>query len=125
VPEVFGIEGGAGGPAKKPDPSKAKKPASRGEPDVLYGSMKPDAGETKAGRYVQYDNETGAIMVNLPPRFAQYKRELEEDLMEEFYGEPSGAAEGTNSLDRWIAQWIEKKEKEDPSLTRPEGNEAT
>src|SRR5690242_2524780 len=100
MPDVFGVEGGGGPSKKKPDPANAKKkPASRGEPDMLYGSMDPRAGEAKAGRYVVYDNETGEISVSLPPRFAKLKRELEEDLLEEFMGEPSGSVEGQRSLD--------------------------
>jgi hypothetical protein len=121
MPDVFGIEGG--GQAKKPDPKK-KKPASRGEPDMLYGSMKPEAGEGQEYRYSQYDNESGAIMINLPDKFAKYKRDLEEDLMEEFYGAPAGGAESGRSIDQWIKEWIEKKEKEDPDLARPPVDDA-
>ena len=132
MPDVFGVEGG--GPQKKPDPKKAKKPASdqgdqrehrgaRGEPDMLYGSMNPAASEAKAGRYVVYDNETGEIAVSLPPRFAKYKRELEEELLEEFLGEPSGSADGQRSLDAWVKAWIEKKTKEDPDLAVPDAED--
>lgn len=123
MPDVFGVEGGGGPPRKKPDP-KAKKPASRGEPEMLYGSMKPNAGEAKAGRYVRYDNETGEISVSLPPRFAKYRRELEEDMLEEFMGEPSGSADGQRSLDAWVKAWIERKTKEDPDLAVPDGEDS-
>ena len=119
MPDVFGVEGA--GQAKQPDkkPDKKKKPVSRGEPDMLYGSMDPRAGEGPQGRYVQYDNESGAMMVNLPPRFSKYKGELEEDLMEEFYGDTAGAADTGRSIDAWVKDWIEKKEKEDPDLAQP------
>lgn len=119
MPDVFGSEGQGQGPAKKPD-DKKKKPGSRGEPDMLYGSMDPRAGEAKAGRYVVYDNETGEIHVNLPQQFSKYKRELEEDLLEEFMGEPSASVEGQRSLDAWIKAWMERKTKEDPDLAQPD-----
>jgi len=118
MPDVFGVEGGGRPGEKKPDGKK--KPGSRGEPDMLYGSMKPAAGETKAGRWAMYDNETGEIHLNLPPRFAKYKRELEEDLLEAFMGEPTGSVDGQRSLDAWLKEWIEKKTKEDPDLAKPE-----
>ncbi len=116
MPDIFGIEGAGAG--KKPDPKKGKKPAGRGEPDILYGSMDPKAGETQQLRYTQYDNDTGAIMVNLPDKFAKYKADLEEDLMDEFYGDPAGSADGAKSLDTWIKDWIDKKEREDPDINR-------
>jgi hypothetical protein len=116
MPDVFG--------GSTPEPDKKKKPASRGEPDMLYGSMDPRAGEGPRGRYVQYDNESGEIMVNLPAKFGRFKRELEEDLMEEFYGEPTGAAEGGKSIDTWIQAWIDKKVEEDPSLGGPDAEDA-
>ncbi|MBI3722872.1 hypothetical protein HY251_02790 [bacterium] len=119
MPDVFGTESGPPG-AKKPDPGKKKKPPSRGEPDMLYGSMEPAAGEGPRGRYFQYDNESGSMMIDLPARFAKYKGELEEDLMDEFQGEPAGAAESGKTIDAWIKAWIEKKEKEDPDLAKPD-----
>lgn len=129
MPDVFGTEGAGADPAgkkkkKKKVPPIGGKAETRGDPDILYGSMDPRAGETKPGRYVQYDNETGSIMLNLPPRFSKLKNELEEELMEEFYGEPSGAAEGTTSLEAWVKAWIEKKEKEDPDLAVPDDQDA-
>ena|SRR5579871_6155164 len=118
MPDVFGVEG----PQRNEDPKgkdKAKKPPSRGEPDMLWGSQDPKAGETQKGRYFQYDNESGAMIVDLPERFSKYKRELEEELLDEFLGEPGGAAESGRSIDAWIKAWIEKKEQEDPELGRP------
>ena len=120
MPEVFGIEGG--GASGKDDPRAKKpgdKPASRGEPDMLYGSMDPRAGEGPQGRYVQYDNSSGAIMVNLPPEMSKWKHELEEDLMDEFYGEPAGAADANRTLDAWVKSWIERKEKEETDARPP------
>jgi hypothetical protein len=122
MPDVFGVEGQGGAPKKK-DPAK-KKTASRGEPDVLHGSMKPGAGEVRAGRYVLYDNDSGEIQVQLPPRFAKYRRELEEDMLEEFMGEPSASADGQRSLEAWIKAWIEKKTEEDPDLAKPDDVDA-
>jgi len=122
MPDIFGTEGPGGAPGMKPEPGK--KPASRGEPDKLYGSMDPRAGEAKAGRYVVYDNETGEINVQLPPRFAKYRRELEEDLLEEFMGEPSASADGQRSLDAWVKAWIDRKMKDDPDLAIPDAEEA-
>jgi hypothetical protein len=121
MPDVFGVEGGAGAPdprAKKP--AGKKKPASRGEPDMLYGTNDPKAGEGPQGRYVQYDNESGAMMLNLPPGFAKYKHDLEEELMEEFYGEAAGGVDAHRSIDTWIKDWIDKKAKEDPSVLEDE-----
>jgi len=120
MPDVFGSEGP--GPAKKKKDQKTP-PAPRGEPDMLYGSQDPRAGEARAGRYAVYDNETGEIHVQLPPRFAKLRRELEEELLEEFLGEPTGSAQGQQSLDSWIKAWIEKKTKEDPDLARPDADE--
>jgi hypothetical protein len=122
MPDVFGVEGAGGAPGKKPEDKK--KPASRGEPDMLYGSMKPAAGEAKVGRYAVYDNETGEISIQLPPRFAKYKRELEEDVLDHFMGEPTGGAEGQRSLDAWIKEWIDRKTKEDPDLARPDADDS-
>ena len=117
MPDVFGVEGAG---AAKPDPTrKPKKPAGRGEPDVLHGSMNPRAGEGPKQRYTQYDNESGAIMVNLPDRFAKYKRELEEDLMDEFYADPAGGASNAKSIDDWVKDWIERKERDDPDAAGP------
>ncbi len=105
--EVFGIEGGGNqGGAKE----GAKKP--QGPP-----------GEGPRGRYMQYDNEMGAMMLNLPPRFAKYKAELEEDLMDEFYGAAAGGKEQHRTIDEWIAEWIRRKEEEDPDLLREGGDE--
>jgi hypothetical protein len=116
--DVFGVDGPG---KKKPDPKKAPKkwerPTGR-EPDVLYGSMDPKAGETQQLRYTQYDNDSGAIMVNLPDKFAKYKADLEEDLMDEFLGAPTGSADGAKNLDAWVKDWIERKEREDPDINR-------
>ena len=87
---------------------------------MLYGSQDPRAGEAKAGRYVMYDNETGEIHVQLPDRFAKYKGELEEELLEAFLGEPSGSVEGQRGLDAWGKEWIDRKTKEDPDLAKPD-----
>ncbi len=101
--EVFGIEGGGNQGA-----------AREGAPKPKPGPI----GEGPQGRYMQYDNEMGAMMLNLPPRFAKYKGELEEDLMDEFYGESAGGKEQHRSIDEWIAEWIRRKEEEDPDLLR-------
>jgi hypothetical protein len=126
MPDVFGIEGGpgAGDPrAKKPDPDKKKKPPSRGEPDMLYGTQDMKAGEGPKGQYVQYDNESGAVMLNLPPGFAKYKADLEEELMEEFYGDAAGGEGVHRSIDNWVKDWINKKAKEDPSVLEEDNPE--
>ena len=117
MPDVFGIEGGPGAPdPRKKKQGDAKKKPSRGEPDMLWGTQDPKAGEHPAGRYVQYDNESGAVMLNLPPGFAKYKADLEEELMEEFYGDAAGGADVHRSIDTWVKDWIDKKAKEDPSV---------
>jgi len=105
--DVFGIEGGGNQGAAKP--GNARQP----------GEKEP-TGEGPAGRYMQYDNEMGAMMLNLPPRFAKYKHELEEDLMDEFYGAEAGGNEMHKSINQWIAEWIRKKEDEDPDLIQPD-----
>lgn len=73
-------------------------------------------GEGPAGVYMQYDNEMGAMMLDLPPRFAKYKGELEEDLMDAFYGDAAGGKATHQSINQWIAEWIKQKEAEDPDL---------
>lgn len=111
--DVFGIEGGPQGPENnqggaKPDAEqkeKEKVPAYR-------------AGEGPQGRYMQYDNEMGAMMLNLPPRFAKYKGDLQEDLMDEFYGAAAGGKEQHKSINEWIGEWIRRKEEEDPDLAQ-------
>ena len=65
---------------------------------------------------MQYDNEIGAMMLNIPPRFAKYKAELEEDLMDEFYGASAGGNPQHKTINEWIAEWMRKKEEEDPDL---------
>ena len=73
-------------------------------------------GEGPQGVYMQYDNEMGAMMLDLPARFAKYKGELEEDLMDAFYGDAAGGKTTHQSINEWIAEWIRKKEAEDPDL---------
>ena len=107
--DVFGIEGGPQGPdgnqgaAKPSAEEKEKVPAYR-------------AGEGPKGRYMQYDNEMGAMMLNLPPQFSKYKRDLQEDLMDEFYGAAAGGKEQHKNINEWIADWIRRKQEEDPDL---------
>ena len=110
MPDVFGIDGGGG------NQGGAKKGANEGK------DAKPDymAGEGPKGRYMQYDNEMGVMELNLPPRFAKYKHELQEDLMDAFYGAPAGAKDQHQSINEWIAEWIRKKEDEDPDLIQPD-----
>ena len=99
--DVFGIDGGGGNQG-------GAKPGAT--------PRKDDRGEGPKGRYMQYDNEMGAMMLNLPPRFSKYKDELQEDLMDEFYGSSAGGKEMQRTIDEWIADWIRKKEEEDPDL---------
>lgn len=101
--DVFGIEGGGNQGAAA---NKGEKPA------------KPPTGEGPKGRHMQYDNEMGAMMVDLPARLAKYKAELEEDLMDEFYGSSAGGKDQQQTIDEWISEWIKKKEQEDPSIIR-------
>lgn len=84
------------------------------------GPKQPPTGEGEKGRYMQYDNEMGAMMIDLPPRFAKYKAELEEDLMDAFYGDTAGAKQTHQTINEWVADWIKKKEQEDPSLIVPD-----
>jgi len=104
--EVFGIEGGGnqGGAKEGVNLPKEKYPKGEGPP----------------GRYMQYDNEIGAMMLNLPPRFAKYKADLEQDLMDEFYGAAAGGKEQHRTIDEWIGDWIRRKEEEDPDLLAPQ-----
>lgn len=99
--EVFDIEGGGNqGAANSKDGEKKKQPTGEGPP----------------GQYMQYDNEIGAMMLNLPPRFSKYKADLVEDLMDHFYGAAAGGKEQHQRINEWIADWIRKKEDEDPDL---------
>ena len=102
--EVFGIDGGGGG----------------NQGGAAEGAKKEQGppGEGPQGRYMQYDNEMGAMILNLPPRFAKYKDELQEDLMDEFYGAAAGGKEQHQAIDEWISEWIKRKEDEDPDLMR-------
>ena len=112
--EIFGIEGGPQGPDANQGAAK-KKPQAEGEKVPEYR-----AGEGPQGRYMQYDNEMGAMLLNLPPRFAKYKHQLEEDLMNEFYGAAAGGKEQHKTINEWIGEWIRKKEDEDPDLIQPD-----
>ena len=115
--EIFGIEGGPqGGQAGDANQGAAGPSAQEGK------ERRPDymAGEGPEGRYMQYDNEMGAMMLNLPPRFAKYKADLEEDLMDAFYGAAAGGKEQHQTINEWIAEWIRKKEEEDPDLIQPD-----
>ncbi len=85
--------------------------------------QKPSTGEGPQGLYMQYDNEMGAMMLDLPPRFSKYKADLEEDLMDEFYGAPAGGKESHQAINEWIGDWIRKKEAEDPNLVQPDYND--
>lgn len=109
--EIFGPDGGP-----RREGAAKKKPAAP--------PKKPPTGEGEQGRYLQYDNEMGAMMVDLPPRFAKYKGELEEDLMDAFYGAEAGANQMHKTIDEWLAEWMKKKEQEDPTLREPGGDEA-
>ena len=75
-------------------------------------------GEGPRGQYMQYDNEMGAMMLELPPRFAKYKGELAEDIMDAFYGASAGGKPQHATIEEWIADWIARKEEEDPDLRR-------
>ncbi len=112
--EIFGIEGGGQNPDANQGAAK-KKPQTEGEQVPDYR-----AGEGPQGRYMQYDNEMGAMMLNLPPRFAKYKNDLQEDLMDAFYGAAAGGKEQHQSINEWIGEWIRKKEDEDPDLIQPD-----
>jgi hypothetical protein len=68
---------------------------------------------------MQYDNEAGAIMVNLPPRYAPYKAELHEDLMDFFYGS-SPVGDTAESINDFIRQWCERMEQEHPEIQNVE-----
>ena len=107
MPEDFGIEGGGTEPApKRPDSEQPPQPPKPGQ----------WPGEGPQGRYMQYDNATGAMMLNIPARFAKYKHELQEDLMDTFYGAAAGGKDTHQTIEEWIAEWMRRKEKEDPSL---------
>lgn len=110
MPDVFGVEGGG----QVPSPRKP------GAPEQPPAPPKPGEypGEGPQGRYMQYDNDSGAMMLNLPARFAKYKRELQEDLMDAFYGEAAGGKDQHQTIEQWIADWMRKKEEEDPSLVQ-------
>ncbi|MCO5170850.1 MAG: hypothetical protein M9894_31360 [Planctomycetes bacterium] len=105
--DVFDPEG-----SKKNQGAAAKKPGD--------APQKPPTGEGERGRHMQYDNEWGAMMIDIPPRFAKYKAELEEDLMDAFYGDTAGAKQTHQTINEWVADWMKKKEQEDPSLIVPD-----
>ncbi len=113
--EMFGIEGGPqGGDAPRNQGAAAKKKkAENATPDYM-------SGEGPQGRYMQYDNEMGAMMLNLPPRFAKYKADLQEDIMDAFYGAAAGGKDQHQNINQWISDWIRKKEDEDPDLIQPD-----
>lgn len=99
MPELFGPEhGGNEGAAKQPNEPAGPDYVREGEP---------------TGNYFQYDNEMGGMVVNLPPRFAKYKADLHDDLMDAFMGEAAGGKDQAQTIDAWIADWIERKEAED------------
>jgi hypothetical protein len=108
--EIFGPDGSG------KNQGAAKKP--KGE-----GPGKPSTGEGEKGRHMQYDNEMGAMMIDIPPRFAKYKAELEEDLMDAFYGDSAGAKQTHQTINDWVAEWCRKKEQEDPTLIVPDGDD--
>lgn len=101
--EMFGIEGGG------------NQGAAKGEQPKKEGYT----GEGPEGQYMQYDNEVGAMMLNLPAHVAKYKADLQEDLMDAFYGDAAGGKDQHQTINAWIADWIRKKEDEDPDFRRP------
>ncbi len=110
--EIFGPDGGAG-----------RGPAGANQGAAAPGAKKPEkpsTGEGERGRYMQYDNEMGAMMLDIPARFHKYKGELEEDLMDAFYGAEAGAKQVHQSINEWVAAWLKKKEDEDPTLLQPD-----
>ena len=110
MPDVFGIEGG-GNPADRNQNQGAAKNPRKGEEGLLTG-------EGAEGRYMQYDNEAGAMILNIPPHLAEFKGDLQEDLMDAFYGEAAGGKEMHTSIDAWIANWIEEKTAEQAERNR-------
>lgn len=104
MPDVFGVEGGG------ITPKGYKMPKWK---DLQRRDL--SAGEGKKHRWFQYDNESGAIMVNLPPRFAPYKRELEEEILDFFYG-ASPVGDTAESINDFIKRWCERMEDEHPEL---------
>lgn len=106
--DVFGIEGGGG---RSRNQGAAKNPKKNEEEGLLRG-------EGAEGRYMQYDNEMGAMILNLPSHLAEHKAELTEDLMDAFYGEAAGGKEMHTSIDAWIANWIENKAAEQAEQNR-------
>ena len=110
MPDVFGIEGG-GAPQRDPAPKGAAASGPSATPTTPTGEGPP-------GRYMQYDNEVGAMILNLPAHLSEYKAELAEDLMDHFYGDTAGAKDTHESIDAWIANWIEKKAAEKAEQNR-------
>ena len=84
--DVFGIDGGGNQGGAAEGAQKKKGPP----------------GEGPQGRYMQYDNEMGAMMLDLPSRFAKYKADLEQDIMDEFYGSSAGGKEMHKTINEWI-----------------------
>jgi hypothetical protein len=105
--EIFGIEGG--GAAKGQNQGAAKKKKED-------GPKKPSTGEGEKGKFMQYDNEMGAMMLDIPARYHKYRGELEEDLMDAFYGAEAGGKQMHQTINEWLADWLKRKADEDPTL---------
>lgn len=105
MPDVFGIEGGGTAPGPNANQGAAAPGARPADPHAARGESAP-------GRYLQYDNEAGAMILNLPAHLAEFRAELQEDLMDLFYGEAAGGKDMHDSIDAWIAEWIERKSAE-------------
>ena len=94
------------------------------EEEVGHGGKRRTAATRNSGKKLWssglYDNDSGAVMLNLPPGFSKYKADLEEELMEEFYGEAAGGVGAHQTIDAWVKDWIERKAKEDPSVLEDE-----
>lgn len=114
MPDVFGIEGGGAAPKNGPQSGSQSGSLNQGaankpKSDQPEGLLR---GEGPEGRYFQYDNEVGAMIFQLPAHLAEHRAELQEDLMDAFYGEAAGGKDMHASIDAWIADWIERKQSE-------------
>jgi hypothetical protein len=79
------------------------------------GTTPPDQEEAEfrmPEKFVSFDNVTGELTINIPPRFAKYKDELLRDLTQQYlYENPVGDVK--DSIDQFISEWLSRKLQEE------------
>lgn len=99
--DVFSSDGAGGG--------TRQGGAARGSPGGGEPPGPQRSGESAPGRYVTFDNETGEVLVTLPPELERFQGELGDLIYQEFYGD----VPDVTRLNEFVAEFVERKTEEE------------